>query len=116
MKSPAVYILASKPYGTLYTGFTTDLYDRMAQHTQGLFEGYTKRYGVKALVYYEHHHLIDEAIAREKRLKDWLRPWKYRIIEQMNPTWKNLYDPATGEIADGPADVQLLDDERRFGR
>jgi putative endonuclease len=104
MKRPCVYILASKPYGTLYVGVTSDIAQRMAQHQQGLIEGFTKKYSIKTLVYYEMHDVMDTAIAREKRLKRWRREWKYRIIEQMNPTWVNLFDVQTGAIAFGSAD------------
>ncbi len=111
MKHPCVYILASKKYGTFYIGVTSDLHDRMAEHDQGLIEGFTKKYGIKMLVYYEHHETMDAAIKREKLLKRWRREWKYRLIEQMNPDWQNLYDPATGEIAFGPAEVERLFNE-----
>jgi len=102
MKSPCVYILASKRNGILYIGVTSDLEGRMAQHDQGLIKGFTLRYGVKRLVYYEFHETMDEAIRREKRLKEWNRAWKVRLIESMNPEWRNLFDPAAGEIAEGP--------------
>ena len=104
MKHPCVYILASAPDGILYIGVTSNIYDRMAQHDQGLIEGFTKRYGVKLLVYYEHFETMPEAIQREKRLKEWQRAWKVRLILSVNPEWKNLYDPGTGEIAFGPVD------------
>jgi len=104
-KSPCVYILASKPNGILYIGVTSDLEGRMAQHDQGLIEGFTLRYGVKRLVFYEHYETMDEAIRRETRLKEWNRAWKVRLIESMNPEWRNLFDPTTGEIAEGPADA-----------
>ncbi|MBY0560942.1 GIY-YIG nuclease family protein [Hyphomicrobium sp.] len=104
MRRPCVYILASKPYGTLYVGVTSDIAHRMAQHEQGLIEGFTKKYSIKTLVYYEMHDAMDAAILREKRLKRWRREWKYRLIGQMNPEWRNLFDPATGEIAFGSAD------------
>jgi putative endonuclease len=104
-KSPCVYILASKPNGILYIGVTSDLEGRMAQHDQGLIEGFSLHYGVKRLVYYEFLRTMDEAIRREKRLKEWNRAWKVRLIESMNPEWRNLFDPATGEIAEGPADT-----------
>ena len=103
-KHPCVYILASKPYGTIYVGVTSDLAHRMAQHDQGLIEGFTKKCGVKVLVYYEMHDTLDAAITREKQLKRWRREWKYRLIEQMNPDWRNLFDPTTGEIAFGAVD------------
>ena len=109
MKNPCVYLLASDPYGTLYIGVTSDLANRMAAHVQGLYEGFTKKYGIKLLVYYEFHETMEAAIAREKLLKRWERPWKYRIIEQMNPEWQNLFDPKTGEIAEAPAFVDRLE-------
>ena len=108
---PCVYILASKPNGVLYIGVTSALADRMAQHAQGLIEGFTRKYGVKHLVYYEFHHTMPDAIRREKQLKEWRRAWKARLIESMNPEWRNLFDPATGEIAQGPADMA-----RRHGK
>jgi putative endonuclease len=100
MKIPCVYILASKRDGVLYVGVTSDLYGRMAQHDQGLLEGFSKRYGVKLLVYFEFHETMDDAIRREKQLKDWKRAWKVRLIETMNPGWCNLFDPNTGAIED----------------
>lgn len=104
-KRPCVYLLASAPNGILYIGVTSDLHHRMAQHDQALIEGFTKKYGIKRLVYYEFHATMPEAIVREKRLKDWRRAWKVRLIHGMNPEWTNLFDPRTGEIAEGPADV-----------
>ncbi len=105
MKAPCVYILASKRNGVLYIGVTSDLAHRMAEHSQGLISGFTKRYSVKHLVYYEMLATMDEAITREKRLKDWKRAWKVRLIETMNPEWRDLFDPETGEIQFGPADI-----------
>jgi putative endonuclease len=104
MKDPCVYILASKRDGVLYVGVTSDLHGRMAEHDQGLIEGFTKRYGVTQLVYYEFHDDMSPAIRREKQVKEWRRAWKVRLIEAMNPEWLNLFDPATGEISAGPAD------------
>jgi putative endonuclease len=89
---PAVYILASKPYGTLYTGVTSDLARRIWEHREGLVRGFTLRYGVKTLVYYEYFGLIGEAIQREKRIKEWRRVWKIELIESMNPEWRDLYE------------------------
>lgn len=111
LMNPAVCILASARNGTLYVGVSSDLHQRMAAHDQGLFEGFTKRYGVKMLVYYEMHLAMPEAIAREQRVKKWNRIWKLRLIEQMNPEWQNLFDPATGETAFGPAEVERLTGE-----
>lgn len=104
MKRPCVYITASGYNGTIYVGVTSDLNERMAQHHQGLVEGFTKRYGVTTLVYFEYHHSMVEAIVREKQIKKWNRLWKIRLIEQMNPGWRNLFDAETGEISGGLAD------------
>jgi putative endonuclease len=104
MKRPCVYILASAPDGILYIGVTSDIARRMAEHEQGLVEGFTKKYGVKQLVYYEFFETMPDAIQREKRLKKWNRGWKVRLILSMNAQWQNLFDPATGEIKFGPAD------------
>jgi putative endonuclease len=102
MKHACVYILASKPNGVLYIGVTNNLEGRMAQHDQGLIEGFTLRYGVKRLVYYEFHESMNEAIRREKQLKEWRRAWKVRLIESMNPEWINLFDPNTVRSRKGP--------------
>jgi putative endonuclease len=72
---------------------------------EDLIEGFTKKYGVHRLVYYEMHPTMDAAILREKRLKEWRRLWKIRSIESMNPEWIDLFDERTGEILDGPADL-----------
>ncbi len=98
MKNPCVYILASGRNGTIYIGVTSDIHGRMSEHVQGLFEGFSKKYNVKSLVYVEFHQSMKEAILREKRLKEWQRAWKIRLIEMINPEWKNLYCEATGEI------------------
>lgn len=89
---PAVYILASEPYGTLYTGVTSDLSRRVFEHREGLVSGFTRRYGVKLLVYYEYFGLIGDAIQREKRIKEWRRAWKVELIESLNPEWRDLYE------------------------
>jgi putative endonuclease len=104
-KSPCVYILASARNGTLYIGVTSNLFQRIALHKQDLIEGFTKKYRVHRLVYYEMHPTMDAAILGEKRLKEWRRLWKIRLIESMNPEWVDLFDEATGEILDGPADL-----------
>jgi len=92
MKQPVVYILASKRNGTLYIGVTSDLAQRIWQHKNDVFEGFTKKYGVHLLVYFEQHEDMENAIIREKRLKKWNREWKIRLIEENNPNWNDLYD------------------------
>ncbi len=91
MKQPAVYILASKRNGTLYTGVTSDLRKRIFEHRTDLIEGFTKKYGVHNLVYFEMHENMSAAITREKQIKKWNRAWKLRIIEQQNPNWEDLW-------------------------
>ncbi len=105
MKDPCVYILASRRDGILYVGVTSDLHGRMSEHEQGLREGFTKQHNVKMLVYYEYHHTLPEAIRREKRLKNWNRGWKVRLLTSMNPEWVNLYDVGNGDIFEGPNDI-----------
>lgn len=92
MKQPAVYIMASKRNGTLYVGVTSDLAVRVWQHRNNVVEGFTKKYGVHMLVYFELHDDMESAIVREKRLKKWNREWKLRLIEEMNPDWDDLYE------------------------
>jgi putative endonuclease len=92
IKQPAVYILASKKNGTLYTGVTSDLVKRIWEHKNGLVEGFTRRYKVHNLVWYELHDNIDAAIEREKNMKEWKRAWKVRLLEKDNPNWNDLYD------------------------
>jgi len=86
-----VYILANQRNGTLYIGVTLDLIKRIWQHKSGVVEGFTEKYGVKRLVYYERHENAESAIHREKRLKEWKRAWKLALIEKMNPRWEDLY-------------------------
>ena len=90
-KQPAVYILASKRNGTLYIGVTSDLVKRVWQHKNDVAEGFTKKYGVHTLVYYEMHADMTEAIRREKQLKKWNRAWKIELIEKENPRWLDLW-------------------------
>ena len=87
-----VYMLASRRYGTLYVGVTNDLARRVWSHKEGHFPGFTKRYGVTRLVWYESYESIHDAIAREKRLKRWRRDWKIELIEAENPVWSDLYN------------------------
>jgi putative endonuclease len=91
MKQPAVYILASKRNGTLYIGVTSNLVKRTWEHKNDLVEGFTRRYKVHLLVWYEIHASMEAAIIREKRLKRWKRDWKLNLIEGSNPAWRDLY-------------------------
>jgi len=90
-KQPAVYIFASKRNGTLYIGVTSDLVKRVWEHRNNTGEGFTKRYGVHQLVWYEMHEGVESAIEREKQLKEWRRKWKLELIESTNPSWRDLY-------------------------
>ena len=94
MKQPVVYILADKPYGTLYIGVTSNLAARVEAHKSGSVDGFTKEYGLETLVYFEAHEDMYEAIQREKRPKKWNRAWKIRLIEELNPEWKDLSSQA----------------------
>jgi putative endonuclease len=85
-----VYILASKRNGTLYTGVTRDLPGRLYEHQNELTPGFTSRYDVKTLVWFEEHDLLVSAIQREKNIKKWPRKWKLNLIEQMNPEWEDI--------------------------
>ena len=87
-----VYILAKGRNSTFYTGFATDLFARAAAHKKGTIDGFTKKYGIKNLVYYEVHDSHAVALHREKQLKKWHRTWKMRIIEGMNPKWEDLHE------------------------
>jgi len=89
-KTYYVYILASKRNGTLYIGVTNNLARRSWEHREGLVQGFTKKYGVKMLVYYEDFGDIDAAIHRETRLKKYKREWKLNLIEARNPNWRDL--------------------------
>jgi putative endonuclease len=91
-KQPAVYILASKRNGTLYIGVTSNLIQRIWEHKHDLIEGFSKRYGIHNLVWYELHENMESAILREKMLKEWKRAWKLELIEGSNPNWNDLYD------------------------
>jgi putative endonuclease len=86
-----VYILASRIGGTLYIGVTNDLTRRVFEHKSKFVRGFTKRYDVVRLVYYEQYDDIEQAILREKRLKNWNRAWKIRLLEEQNPNWIDLY-------------------------
>ena len=90
-RNPCVYLLASKAHGTLYLGVTSNLQKRVWQHRQDCVPGFTRRYRVHRLVWYELHDTMDAAIAREKNLKNWKRAWKIALIEKTNPQWSDLY-------------------------
>ena len=91
-KHPCVYILASRRNGTLYIGVTSDPAKRVREHKNNVVEGFTKRYGVHTLVWFELHETMESAIKREKSMKEWKRAWKLELIEQMNPQWRDLSD------------------------
>lgn len=95
MKAPAIYMLASKPRGTLYIGVTSNIVQRIWQHREGL-EGFTRRYGVKTLVWYEQHQTMTSAIGREKSMKKWRRAWKLELVERSNPQWRDLWPDIVG--------------------
>jgi putative endonuclease len=97
----AVYIMASSRNGTLYTGVTSALIDRVRQHKLGAYDGFTRTYGCKRLVWYEAHAIMLDAIGREKRIKRWRREWKLALIEAQNPEWRDLSD-GWFEIVEGP--------------
>jgi len=92
MKSYYVYILASRRNGTLYIGITNSLLRRVYEHKEGLINGFTKKYDVNNLVYYEQFDDVNSAIQFEKKLKKWNRKWKLDLIEKENPEWKDLYE------------------------
>jgi putative endonuclease len=96
MRDPCVYLLASHYQGTLYCGVTSDLVGRAWQHRNDLVAGFTSRYGVHRLVWYEQHATRESAIAREKAIKEWKRAWKVRLIERINPAWRDLYPGLLG--------------------
>ena len=91
-----VYIMASKKNGTLYIGVTSNIVKRVYEHKQGFVDSFTKKYGVKTLVYYEITDDIKSAIYREKRLKTWQRQWKIELINKFNPEWIDLYESILG--------------------
>ena len=91
-KTYCVYILANKRNGTLYIGVSSNLKKRIYEHKNGIIEGFTKKYKIHLLVYYELFNNVNEAITREKQLKKWNRKWKMKLIEKVNPQWKDLYD------------------------
>ncbi|MFZ0072809.1 MAG: GIY-YIG nuclease family protein [Xanthobacteraceae bacterium] len=91
MRGGWIYILTNRPNGTLYIGVTSNLIQRVWQHREGVVPGFTKRYGLKRLVYFEAYDDISVAIQREKNVKHWPRTWKVRLILASNPEWRDLY-------------------------
>ena len=94
-KKGYLYILASRRNGTLYVGVTSDLVKRVEEHRQKLVDGFTKRYSVTRLVYFEMFEDIKDAITRERHLKEWKRKWKTELIQSINPYWRDLYEDIT---------------------
>ena len=92
MKQPCVYMLASNRNGTLYVGATSNLIQRVWQHKNDLVAGFTKRYRVHTLVWYEVHETMESAITREKAIRRWKRDWKIELLQENNPSWRDLYD------------------------
>ena len=92
MKLPAVYIMTNKPNGTLYVGVTSELIGRVWQHKEHVADGFTKKYDLTKLVYFEQHQTMESAILREKQLKQWNREWKVKLIQQQNTEWLDLYE------------------------
>ena len=95
-KASYVYMLASRRYGTLYTGVTTDLIKRIWQHREGFTQGFTKEHKITQLVWYEIHEDVQSAITREKQIKKWNRAWKIKLIQEKNPQWRDLYNEVIG--------------------
>nr|WP_294553124.1 GIY-YIG nuclease family protein [uncultured Rhodopila sp.] len=91
MQGGYVYIMSNRKHGTLYVGVTADIVRRAWEHRTGYVEGFTRRYGLDRLIWFERHDEIVPAIRREKNIKDWPRAWKVRLIEKMNPEWEDLY-------------------------
>jgi putative endonuclease len=87
-----VYMMASQRYGTIYTGVTSNLIQRVYQHKHGLADGFTKKHNCKILVWYEHHYSAESAIIKEKQIKNWKRDWKINRIQEMNYYWDDLYN------------------------
>ena len=97
-KQACVYLLASNRNGTLYVGVTSNLIGRTWQHREHVVEGFSKRYEVIHLVWYELHPTMESAIQREKRIKKWNRAWKVRLIDESNPSWRDLWPDITGQV------------------
>jgi len=89
-REPCVYLLARASHSTFYTGVTSNLLQRIAQHRTGAIRGFTDRWGIRRLVWFELHHDMESAIRRKKAVKRWLREWKYALVAESNPTWRDL--------------------------
>ncbi len=92
MKNYYVYIVTNKPRGSLYLGMTNNLVRRSYEHRNGLIDGFTRKYNLERLVYFEVFNRVEDAIHREKKLKKWNRQWKIDLIEKVNPEWIDLYE------------------------
>ena len=92
MKQPCVYIMSSRPRGVLYVGVTSDLVKRAWEHRNHFVAGFTRKYSVDRLIWFEMHETMDSALAREKSIKRWKRAWKIEMIERSNPEWRDLFD------------------------
>ena len=91
-KAPAVYVISNRYHGVLYIGVTSDLWQRIWEHKNHRFDGFSKKYGLGLLVWYEAHPTFPSAIHREKRLKKWKRDWKLQLVDEFNPSWHDLHD------------------------
>jgi putative endonuclease len=111
-KMPAVYIMSNRHRGTMYVGVTSDFWSRVWDHKNKRFDGFTADRDLDKLVWYAHFHSMDEAIAREKLLKRWHRAWKFRIIEEMNPEWRDLHDEidAVGTLVEAKSGLRRGDE------
>ena len=97
-RQPCVYLLASDRNGTLYLGVTSNLVQRVWQHRTSATDGFSARYTVHRLVWFELHETMESAIVREKRIKKWNRAWKIRLIDEMNPSWRDLWPDITEQV------------------
>jgi putative endonuclease len=101
------YIVTNKKYGTLYIGYTDEIYRRTYEHKQKIIAGFTKKYGLNKLVYYEPHETREQAKIREKQIKEWKRDWKINLIENFNPHWQDLLSSLDQELSCGIMDPNL---------
>ena len=99
-KQPAVYIIANRYRGTIYIGVTSRLYNRMQEHKNGAFKGFSAKYGLKMLVWYQHFESMQAAIKRETQMKVWKRDWKFVLIEKLNPNWIELTENIEYRLSD----------------